>query len=716
MNLLNINRMRTLGMVLLTVFLWLSIAIGIAAKNIDAVGESGTAVNAMACSYSFDKTSAHFSEAGGNGSFFVITQPGCSLTATSNSNWLTIINNHTTQITYFVASNNGAERTGKITMGNATLTVTQAEGCTYTISPSVMNFQPVIAFGSIQVTASSDSCPWSPETSASWISLGGGLTPPRMLGSAMLKFTVDRNSGATRTTTIKIGNKVATINQAGGCDFTLSPSIFNFQAGSSQGGIQITAGDSCPWSLKISDSWVKITSKPSSGSGMLYFSLEPNTGAKRIATITIGNKVATINQAANSNCTFTVNPSSAQVGVNGGELNVGVGTSNFCAWTATSLSPFITVLSGSVSSGSGPVKLKVLPNAGVPRTGSILIAGKMFLVNQVGVNGAEAMWITDLSPGFAAKGAKEFQMTVKGANFVNGCKVRWNGEDRPTAFVNGSTLVATIPASDVTDEGANDVTVAKPNSADETNSEQFMVYGTIANVSSASFNGDALAPASLVSAFGIDLATELKIADLQPLPTELAGTTVTITDAMGKEHQAQLFFVSQGQVNYLMPEGVALGKATVMIESGSGHTSVGSVEIAQVAPALFSANSSGQGIATALALRVKANGQQVYEPVAQYDSVSGMFKAKPIDLTIPGEQVYLIFYGTGIRYRNSLSSVAVEIGGVFGDPLYAGLTPGYLGLDQVNVLVPKSLIGRGEVDVVLTVGGKKANLVRLMFK
>jgi len=39
-----------------------------------------------------------------------------------------------------------------------------------------------------------------------------------------------------------------------------------------------------------------------------------------------------------------------------------------------------------------------------------------------------------------------------------------------------------------------------------------------------------------------------------------------------------------------------------------------------------------------------------------------------------------------------------------------------VGLDQVNVLIPRSLIGRGEVDVVLTVDGKPANTVRVAIK
>src|SRR5262249_44965757 len=142
-----------------------------------------------------------------------------------------------------------------------------------------------------------------------------------------------------------------------------------------------------------------------------------------------------------------------------------------------------------------------------------------------GVN-AQAVTITDLSPGFTAKGGKEFMLLVKGANFTNTCRVRWNGQERPTTFYNSSTLGATISANDIANEGAFNVLVNNLNNGDNSNTEPFMVYGAVANVSSASFKGDALAPASLVAAFGLDLATQSKSADSQPLPTELAGSTV----------------------------------------------------------------------------------------------------------------------------------------------------------------------------------------------
>ena len=45
--------------------------------------------------------------------------------------------------------------------------------------------------------------------------------------------------------------------------------------------------------------------------------------------------------------------------------------------------------------------------------------------------------------------------------------------------------------------------------------------------------------------------------------------------------------------------------------------------------------------------------------------------------------------------------------------LYAGPQSQFVGLDQVNVLLGRSLIGRGQVNVVLTVDGKVANTVTI---
>jgi uncharacterized protein (TIGR03437 family) len=194
----------------------------------------------------------------------------------------------------------------------------------------------------------------------------------------------------------------------------------------------------------------------------------------------------------------------------------------------------------------------------------------------------------------------------------------------------------------------------------------------------------------------------------------LAGTTVRVKDNAGIELFATLFFVSPTQVNYQIPSGTAAGAATVTITSGDGTVSTGLALIkAAVAPGLYTANGNGQGVAAAVAVRIKADGSQQIEPVAQFDAAQNKFVARPLDLGPETEQVFLILFGTGIRQRSSLSAVIATIGGAYAEVSFAGASPDFVGLDQINVRVPRSLAGRGEVDVLLTVEAQMANAVRV---
>lgn len=131
---------------------------------------------------------------------------------------------------------------------------------------------------------------------------------------------------------------------------------------------------------------------------------------------------------------------------------------------------------------------------------------------------------------------------------------------------------------------------------------------------------------------------------------------------------------------------------------------------------LFTANANGQGVAAALALRVKADGTQSFEPVAQFDAGQNRFVAVGVDLGPNGDQVFLALYGTGIRLRSALSGVSATIGGLGSEVLFADAAPGFVGLDQVNVRLSRALAGRGEVDVLLSVDGRAANPVRVSIR
>ncbi len=109
--------------------------------------------------------------------------------------------------------------------------------------------------------------------------------------------------------------------------------------------------------------------------------------------------------------------------------------------------------------------------------------------------------------------------------------------------------------------------------------------------------------------------------------------------------------------------GASPGTAVISVASGSGAGAMDVIQITPVSPALFSADASGTGYAAATILRIKGDGSQSYEPVVAFNAAQNRFVALPIDLGPPGDQVFLILFGTGVRNRSALSTVTARIGG-----------------------------------------------------
>jgi uncharacterized protein (TIGR03437 family) len=239
---------------------------------------------------------------------------------------------------------------------------------------------------------------------------------------------------------------------------------------------------------------------------------------------------------------------------------------------------------------------------------------------------------------------------------------------------------------------------------------------SVSAISAASFAQGSLASEAIVALFGSDLAASAQSATTTPLPTTLGGVQVSVRDANGTSRNAPLFFVAPTQINFQMPAGTSAGSATITVLRNGAPVGQGTATIETVAPGLFAANANGQGVPAAVVLRVKSDGTQSYEPVAQFDQAQNRFVATPIDLGSATDQLYLIAFGSGFRYRNSLSTVSSAIGGINAQVLFAGAQGDLAGLDQANIVIPRSLAGRGNVDVVLSVDGKTANTVSINIK
>ncbi len=226
----------------------------------------------------------------------------------------------------------------------------------------------------------------------------------------------------------------------------------------------------------------------------------------------------------------------------------------------------------------------------------------------------------------------------------------------------------------------------------------------LVSLSGASYSSDiGFAPQSFVAAFGQGLAADTLIDGT--LPTLLGGVAIRITDSMGQEHDAGLYVVSPTQINYLIPEGVAAGSALIEVIRDGDVIATETILIASVSPGLFSADASGTGVAAAVFLRVDPDGTRTEGLI-----FDGSLMPVQLDFGPEGAELYVFLFGTGMR--NFSGEVRVTVDGMpvpFAGPVAQGQ---FEGLDQINLgPLPRTLAGRGVVEIVITVDGKQANVV-----
>jgi uncharacterized protein (TIGR03437 family) len=210
---------------------------------------------------------------------------------------------------------------------------------------------------------------------------------------------------------------------------------------------------------------------------------------------------------------------------------------------------------------------------------------------------------------------------------------------------------------------------------------------TVALVNAASFE-PIVAPGSIAALFGNGLAVQTQSASTLPLPITLANTTVKIGGL-----SAPLFFVSASQINLQVPGSLNAGTVSIEVFSNNSTTptQTGTITLAAAAPGLFTTNASGQGQAVAW--------NADYSPNADFERVAG---ARP---ELAGDVV--ILFATGIGATNpaitdgqaapaspaalDAGTTTVTVGGLNAPVLFSGLTPGLVGVWQLNVQIPDTL-------------------------
>jgi uncharacterized protein (TIGR03437 family) len=212
---------------------------------------------------------------------------------------------------------------------------------------------------------------------------------------------------------------------------------------------------------------------------------------------------------------------------------------------------------------------------------------------------------------------------------------------------------------------------------------------SLAMVSVSDIVASVAAPDEIVTIYGANLATS-SAAATPPLPTSLAGASVTVTDIAGVSRPAPLYYASPGQINLVIPSGSASGPATLSVAGKSL-----AISLTPVSPDLFPA---GQIVA------VHPDGTQ---------SIQGT----DAPIAFGTDSLYLVLYATGIPNGSALGGVTCTIGNNFILPVtYAGPQSQYPGMDQIVVPLPASLQGVGTVRVLVTVYGYASNALSLTFQ
>ena len=171
---------------------------------------------ASTCTFTINPLSRSFGAGSGSNNVSVSTSGSCGWTATSNAPWITGVTPGGTgngSVSFAVAANAGAARTGTITVAGQTFTVNQSSGCSFTISPTNQTLPAAAGGGTVTITASDASCGWSAsvESGSSWLSITSATSGS---GSGSVGFSVSTNTGKQRTGRLVVAGRNFDVTQS----------------------------------------------------------------------------------------------------------------------------------------------------------------------------------------------------------------------------------------------------------------------------------------------------------------------------------------------------------------------------------------------------------------------------------------------------------------------------------------------------------------------
>jgi uncharacterized protein (TIGR03437 family) len=206
-----------------------------------------------------------------------------------------------------------------------------------------------------------------------------------------------------------------------------------------------------------------------------------------------------------------------------------------------------------------------------------------------------------------------------------------------------------------------------------------------------------LSPGALATVVGTGFGTATGSLPANPnLPTSSGGVSVTVNG-----RAAPLYYVSPAQINFQVPWETATGTASVVVMVSGGASNTASIPVTAAGPGLFLGSDGTSAVVQnypSYTLNSPSNGAPAGSTIIAYLTGSG-----PVNPPV----------ATGAltpsdKLVQSTSSWGAKIGPAAAQVSFIGLTPGYLGLVQANIVVPSSL-APGTYPLTVTIGGETSN-------
>jgi len=223
--------------------------------------------------------------------------------------------------------------------------------------------------------------------------------------------------------------------------------------------------------------------------------------------------------------------------------------------------------------------------------------------------------------------------------------------------------------------------------------------------------GAPLSPGTIAQVYGSGLATESVSTSILPLPNIFDNTFALV----GAE-QAPLYFLSRGQINIQIPYDAAVTapqQVPIILSVNNALTLPVMLDIVPAAPGVLSALDGPTPPSV-------QNGAHIIAQHSDFSVVSGAHPAKPGELLV----MYLVGLGatnpsvaSGVPAPSSppatvTVSPIVTVESQPANVVFAGLTPGFVGLYQINFQVPSNAPS-GDLEVDVTQNGVAANPTEL---